>query len=107
MLLKLLLNLSDVTGQVAGGLDVFEGLYFKFHVFPGLANVVSQLILQLELFVCGVRDVFNVFTLVQKLDSKKVSQAEGLLIVGNFGLEQITDLKPVTLHDRWLGETSY
>ena len=67
MLLKLVLDILDVSAKCAGSVDTLPGLDLKFGVLPKLDDVIFELSLELELLVSGVCNIFNIFLEPEKV----------------------------------------
>jgi len=108
VLVKLVLNVLNVATEDAGHCDVLPGSDIKLSVLPELTDLALQLLLQLELLISRISDVFDIFLEGQERSLKELVQGERLTSVGNvLYVGQRNNILPMPWPDRWLGEGFY
>jgi hypothetical protein len=106
MFLKLLLDIQNVTTESAWGINTLPGLDLKLSFLPMRDNLTFEGVLKLELFVSRLSDFLDFLTELEKGALEELLQGEGLTLVRNILLNELDNVVPMPVADRWLGKGS-
>jgi len=102
MLFKLLLDILDVSTKGARSITPFPGVDDELSIFPMGSNFLIELLLEFQLLISGVGDIFNIIFEVQERGLHKLSEGESITGVWNIFLSHFNNFVPMSWLDRWL-----